>query len=1260
MDDDIEDGMRQPGAETILRATSKHDTFSLTNERPLGPPPWRIGDRVGPFVIEKILGSGVTSTVFRVRDVATNKSRALKVMRVRNEACLAASRLGYRRVMPLVHPSLVRIHAMHTLDGMIAFSMDEVDGTPMSQIIGSIASDRELVFRHAKRLAKDVGGALRVLHAAGFVHRDVKPDNLLVQPDGRIRLIDYGLVGCFDPESDPDARRSYLAGTFWYMAPESIYSQIYPPACDVYALGCVLLELIGLPSRLPEPQAGKSLVETIGEVDRVIPDDTPEDLRDLLREMLDPKSENRPLASQVSRYGRSRSAFADESQLPFRPVDLIGREAEMAIAEDWFRAVARSQRGWLHISGDSGTGKSWFAEELRRRLSSNAWFQVFRSSCLKRDDVSLQVFDEIADAIARRYTRDDRSPLWLSAVSASMLRQSFPALRPVIRSESEAETPSLDADPRPDDRSASDSDSDFGSDSKRRGSLRSDAMRAGVEIIDRLCEYGPVLLIIDDLQWADPDSVHLLDQFLDDVTGPFGLITISRGTRPQLRHVPDRELTFELLDDYQSVRLLMNLLGPDRRGLDTAGLDELATLGGGNTFRLAQLAMNFSDEDSGIRSQDHLGDEISSETLWQAKFSTLTKSAWLALRYLTIAGGPVNMQLLCQVAGVTSDPEQVAWELIRHHLARESLLNAADVVVAHHRIEEQVLRTLEPTERAEIHHCWADHLIAALEVPNESTTSLAARIAWHLQHAGREVEVAPYALQAAGDAISRFAYFDAGKWLTRVADLTDGPEAEELLHQALDHFETAGHADEAAATCRRLLAIEHPTTDPARTLDLHQRLCENLVLSGKLRDANAATLQFARCLGITPIGRGWPAWLTPAILHRSGQPDDRHVHACLGLAWILASHDPDQAARLAAAASRRLARSADPVLRLVARVTDPLMTAGNPGPSRAKAEQTLLAITDEADSLDSPTAVSTSRAALASFHALEGRWATAAEHGGRALQAYSQDNAAPRFEAGLIRSAMLWTLFTLGRFREFDHLGEWVGRQADQDRDVALRQLVNGGLAAARWLYSDQTEPLRERLLEPMWGGQDSVAPATRLLGGFGPVLFWLYLDRPRYAYRWIDRLTQGDFAPTLEKSQILRILCYQYQALAAIRNARTQTDRDPKRTLGWLNRAMAMAGKLRHEATDYAELQATLIDAQVAELTNDRDASRSAYRRTVALATDQQIEPARLVAVDRLADAPIAGSKLRGYLRDQGIRNPDRFERLIIATEPGDATSHR
>ncbi|MCA9572383.1 MAG: serine/threonine protein kinase, partial [Myxococcales bacterium] len=165
--------------------------------------------------------------VWRVRDQWLQRDVALKQLGSQHAADALATRafLWEAQVTSrLEHPGIVPIYDIGTLDGRPSYTMKEVRGTPLAP--GQDAADVVETLAHTAR-------ALAFAHAHGLVHRDVKPDNILVGPFGEVLVVDWGLV--FDTRARAGCGGG---GTPGFMAPEQGRPRVAPtPAADVYALG---------------------------------------------------------------------------------------------------------------------------------------------------------------------------------------------------------------------------------------------------------------------------------------------------------------------------------------------------------------------------------------------------------------------------------------------------------------------------------------------------------------------------------------------------------------------------------------------------------------------------------------------------------------------------------------------------------------------------------------------------------------------------------------------------------------------------------------------------------------------------------------------------------------------------------------------------------------------------------------------------------------------------------------------------------------
>jgi serine/threonine-protein kinase len=199
------------------------------------------GTIVGGYRIEELLGTGGMGKVFRARDVESGRAVALKLMAEglgpdpRDDARFR----GEGRVQALLeHPHVVTVYDAGESDHGLYLAMRLVDGPTLADLI----KDRQLDARRALRLLDQVAGALDAAHAAGMVHRDVKPHNVLVAEGDHAYLADFGLTR---NGGDPSLTASgALVGTVAYLAPEVVRGDEATPASDRYAFAAVAFECL--------------------------------------------------------------------------------------------------------------------------------------------------------------------------------------------------------------------------------------------------------------------------------------------------------------------------------------------------------------------------------------------------------------------------------------------------------------------------------------------------------------------------------------------------------------------------------------------------------------------------------------------------------------------------------------------------------------------------------------------------------------------------------------------------------------------------------------------------------------------------------------------------------------------------------------------------------------------------------------------------------------------------------------------------------
>ncbi|MEU8380882.1 serine/threonine-protein kinase [Streptosporangium sp. NPDC048865] len=202
------------------------------------PGTWRLGSR---YLLETRVGSGVSGEVWAGHRIDDQGRVAVKVLRghlTEDEVAMARFVREYKLLQGLRHPHLLRVHDLVIEDGVLAIVMDFVDGEDLHRM----ARRGPLPLAEVAGLIAQIADGLAAVHAAGLVHRDVKPANVLVtRRDGRLTalLSDFGIA-----RSVKGAAHTQPIGTPAYLAPEIVVGRPPTPAADVYALGVTAYELL--------------------------------------------------------------------------------------------------------------------------------------------------------------------------------------------------------------------------------------------------------------------------------------------------------------------------------------------------------------------------------------------------------------------------------------------------------------------------------------------------------------------------------------------------------------------------------------------------------------------------------------------------------------------------------------------------------------------------------------------------------------------------------------------------------------------------------------------------------------------------------------------------------------------------------------------------------------------------------------------------------------------------------------------------------
>jgi hypothetical protein len=904
----------------------------------------------------------------------------------------------------------------------------------------------------------------------------------------------------------------------------------------------------------------------------------------------------------------------------------IGRSGELVELRAAFEA---SRRGavTVHVHGESGVGKSAlvrrFTEMLKAELPDAV---VLGGACYERETVPYKAVDGLIDALSRYLVKLDK------AESATVLPRQAALLASVFPVLSRVE-PFADAPRAPEVRDPQE--------------LRLRLFGALRELFARLSDRKPLVLTIDDLQWADADSLALLAELLRPPEAPALLLVatvrdrsgVSEASGPQAMNPSRSELRHLHLSRMSNdeARELAQLLIARAAGRPDIDARAVAQEAGGHPLFIDELIRH---SDAGAAPALHLED-----ALW-SRISKLDVEARTVLELTSLAGGRLVQATAAQAANLDAATFGKQVGLLRvAHLVRTTGTRGGDFIEPYHdRVRAAVLMNLtEATTRAQHRR-----LALALEAANHADPEA---LALHWREAGERARAAEYAAQAAARAVRALAFDRAAQLYgdcLLLGLLRDG-EGRDLRVLRADALANAGRGADAAALYHEAAT----SASPAEALDLRRRAAEQLLRSGHV-DEGLATLRTV----LGAVGMRFPS--TPAralvslLLKRArirlrglkfNERDESQISAetltridtCWSAASGLSMVDTIRGADFQARHLLLALEAGEPyrVARALA------MEGGLVATSGVGAEKQALKLVGEAMSLAKrighPHAIGMAElvSGVAAYEC--GRWAESAA---------SMERADRIFRDGCVGVAWETTTAVLFQTSAQFYLGDLAGLQ--QTAPAAIQEVEGRGD-----LYASTT--LRIRPMNFAALAADDVALARwhadegmRLWTpeGYHAQHYYhmvaltnadLYSGDGRAAW---ERLTSDWKA--LARSLFLRVQVVRVEAVcmrARAALAAAAVTKDPK----LLREATSAASKLEKEGANWATALARLLRAGVAALVGDANAMNTHLDAAAELFAREDM--LLYEAVARRRKDP-AGSD--AWMATQRIRNPERQAAML------------
>lgn len=1088
---------------------------------------------------------------------------------------------------------------------------------------------------------------LSALHDAGKLHRDVKPSNVLVTPEGRVKVLDFGLIHELWP-TGVHRETGAIVGTPAFMSPEQSLGRPLTPASDWYAVGAMLY--VALTGRLPFEGAPMQVLVAKQRFDPPAPGtitrDVPDDLEALCLELLRRAPEDRPAGAEVLRRLGARTPSPRSRSVEERST-FVGREAHLATLREGFLATQGGRPSAALLHGPSGMGKSALAQAFVRSIRRDEpEALILAGRCFPRESVPYKAVDSLIDELSI-YLQ-----LLPPAGSAVLLPRGTEALLrmfPVLRQLEAVAPPSLRT-------SAITSDVE----------LRRRAFAALRELLGRLAERKPLVLVLDDLQWSDADSDALLAEILRGPDAPplFVLATfraddveatpLARALRAE--QIDTRTLHVGPLTEAESRELARSYIGEDA---GRAGA--IARESAGNPFFVEMLADHVA--------MSPVADERSPDSLVRVdlggvlaeKLRRLPDVARRLLETVAVAGHPIPIVSAWRASDVAlPDQSMISLLMVLHLLRSHTDVGAAheELEPYHDRIRDAVLAGMS----AGAVRGRRERIALVLEAEGETDPEV---LASHFEAAGRPLDAGRHALIAAGQSAAALAFDRAARLYRWALALAPSPSDPATFARLGDALANAGRGAEAADA---YLAAARGAPS-SRELELRRRAAEQLLISGHVERG----LEIVR-LVMASVGMKLPQSREGAIVsfmtsrarlklrgldftERDAQrvPPDQllRIDAAWAVAMGLSLVDNIRGADFQARHLLLALDSGEPY-RIARALALEVAYYGAAGPKAAARTGELIERSLElAQRIRHPHALGLATYTAGAARYLAGRWREGLELCERGAQILREQCTGVTWELDTAAIFTLSALMQLGRWKEFAAGYEEFVRGARARGDLYAERHALLELSWYVDLVRDQPAAAREHLEHGMRGKTTEGFDTHDCLHLFGSTYTDLYGGDPQTALERLDAAWLRLRTAFLFEIYIVRTECLALRARARIACA-SEPGVSPKRRDKLLRDAEKDIAQLEQEGHLWPRSAAALLRASAALAIGRQEGARDHLERAEHLFVEADM--AVHAAVSRLRLGELTGGprgaelthEARGHLLAQGVKAPDKIARML------------
>jgi len=901
-------------------------------------------DMIGPYQLLESLGQGGMGVVFRAQNQDSGEIVALKTIKATREMELDSIRREIRALARIRHPGIVKIVAEGTEDGLPWYAMEFLQGMTVRQyfsqqavsrtsggddptqtksigwwtnslnrlpdsdntlpVLGSYSGGDEQdggssravtlskrgAFARVLPLIQKLCSPLAFLHGEGIVHRDLKPENIMVRNDGAPVLVDFGLMTQFTAEESRETLtvEQEVMGTVSYMAPEQIRGEFVDARADLYALGCILYELlVGHPpyiGLLPAHILQAHLYGTPTPPSRLRPEVQPE-LDTLICRLL--TKDPRDRIGHSDAVAKALGDLCGEHLVEPGPKPksylyrsrCAGREAALEKLRLGSRHLKRGKGGLLLVGGESGLGKTRLVMEFSRELATDSVL-VLAGECSEGRAKSLEAFLKPLQYIADRCREHG-----LAETEKLLGRKGkvFARFEPSL-----SNLPGQAAYTEPTE-------------------LPPDAARLRLfnylsATFREIASQTPVALLLDDLHWADDLVLGFLEYVLRTghlensallIIGTYRIEAVVTELQAIIENSDVENIHLDRLGEDSVAEIVSDMLAlSPPPGIFSRYLSSRAA---GNPLFVSEYlrvsidsGLLYRDEQGSWTLPGNLQDEkpenmavyeklplpTSLRGLIERRLSGLSAEDRVLLEAAAIVGQEVNINLIGHMTNQEKPETHDALNsLLKFHVLEKSTSDT--VRFSHAQIRDVSLAQLDKGRKKELHRQAAEgiQIVYAAQLDQYQ-----AELGLHWETAGEADKARPCYLAAARGSRDRDDYHDAERLYGAYLNLVSTQDAEALAARCErgDVFLDTGHYDAARNDFQ---AVLDKTRDDQMRAACMRKNATILQMQGEVESARQVLLEALNLAEEYPLERAriLNNWANDEIQFQSNYEEAEHI-----------------------------------------------------------------------------------------------------------------------------------------------------------------------------------------------------------------------------------------------------------------------------------------------------------------------------------------------------------------------------------------------